>query len=121
MRMRTLLVIGLSIISAWPLRAVERLTINVSPTVAFAPATVRVRAAVDPSPENRAIQIVAESSGFFRSSEIPLEGAQAPHTTVVEFRGLPSGTYSVTAVLIRTNDRATASRQLRVMGGEREE
>ena len=120
MRIRAVLVVvvGLFIISAWPLRAVERLTIAVSPVVALAPATVQVRAAVDASPENRAIQIVAESSGFYRSSEIPLDGEQAPHTTIVEFRGLPGGTYTVTAVLIRTNDRAVASRRLRVMGRE---
>jgi hypothetical protein len=121
MRMRAVLVLGVFIIFAWPLRAVERLTMTVSPAVALAPATVQVRAAVDASPENRAIQIVAESSGFYRSSEIPLDGAQAPHTTIVEFRGLPGGTYTVTAVLIRTNDRAIASRALRVMGRGSEE
>ena len=118
MRMRAVLVVGVFIIFAWPLRAVERLTIAVSPAVALAPATVQVRAAVDASPENRAIQIVAESAGFYRSSEIPLDGAQAPRTTIVEFRGLPGGSYTVTAVLIRTNDRAVASRRLQVMGRE---
>jgi hypothetical protein len=121
MRLRAVLVVGVCLIPAWPLRAVERLTISVSPSVALAPATVRIRAAVDASPENRAIQIVAESSGFYRSSEIPLDGAQAPRTTIVEFRGLPGGTYTVTAVLIRTNDRATAIRGLQVMGRGSEE
>jgi hypothetical protein len=121
MRMRAVLVVGLSILSAWPLRAVERLTITVSPAVALAPATVQVRAAVDASAENRAIQIVAESSGFYRSSEIPLDGAEAPRTTIVEFRGLPGGTYTISAVLIRTNGRAIASRGLRVVGRGSEE
>ena len=115
MRKSTALIVGL-FVSAWPLNASERLKMGVSPAVAVAPATVRVRATVEANPENRAIQIVAESPEFYRSSEIPLDGAQAPRTTIVEFRSLPGGVYTVTAVLIRVNDRTSASRQLNVMG-----
>ena len=115
MRKSHALIVGL-FISAWPLNAGERLKMGVSPAVAFAPATVRVRATVEVNPENRAIQIVAESPEFYRSSEIPLDGEHAPRTTIVEFRSLPGGAYIVTAVLIRVKDRTTASQQLNVMG-----
>ena len=108
--------VGLFVVLAWPLNAGERLKMAVSPAVAFAPATVRVRATVEANPENRAIQIVAESPEFYRSSEIPLDGAHAPRTTIVEFRSLPGGSYTVTAVLIRVNDRTTASQPLNVVG-----
>jgi hypothetical protein len=50
-------------------------------------------------PDNRAVQVVAESSEFYRSSEIQLEGDRAPRTSVFEFRSLPSGTYEVRATL----------------------
>ena len=116
MRKRNTFVVGLFLVSAWPLNAGERLKMGVSPAVAFAPATVRVRATVEANPENRAIQIVAESPEFYRSSEIPLDGQYAPRTTIVEFRSLPGGTYKITAVLIRMNDRTTASQQLNVVG-----
>ncbi|MBI3493384.1 MAG: hypothetical protein HY047_16630 [Acidobacteria bacterium] len=106
MKRRTLLC-GLFVISALPLNAVERLTMRVSPAVAFAPATVRVRATVEADPENRGIEIIAESPDFYRSSEIPLDGEHAPRTTIVEFRSLPGGTYEVTAVLIGVSDRRT--------------
>src|ERR1700694_5329299 len=73
MRKRNALVVGVFLLSAWPLNAGKRLTMGVSPAVAFAPATVRVRATVEVNPENRAIQIVAESPEFYRSSEISLD------------------------------------------------
>jgi hypothetical protein len=116
MSTRITLVVGLSVVSAVSLNAGERLTMRVSPAVAFAPATVTVRTTIETNPENRAIQIVAESPEFYRSSEIPLAGEHAPRTTTVEFRSLPGGMYTVTAVLIRVNNRTTASQQLNVVG-----
>lgn len=117
MKTRNALVIGLFLVSAVSLNAGERLTMRVSPAVALAPATVRVWTTVEANPENRAIQIVADSPEFYRSSEIPLAGEHAPRTTIVEFRSLPSGMYTVTAVLIRVNDRTTASQPLNVVRG----
>ena len=106
--------VGVLLLAGGPLDASNGLAMAVSPNVAFAPATVRVRATVNANSENRAIQIVAESADFYRSSEIPLDGAQGPRTTVVEFRGLPGGTYRVTAILIRVSDRMTVVQQLTI-------
>ena len=110
------LVAGLFLISALPLNAGERLRVGVSPAVAMAPATVRVRTTVEANPENRAILIIADSPEFYRSSEIPLDGERAPRTTTVEFRSLPSGMYTVTAVLIRVNGHTKVSRALNIVG-----
>jgi len=77
----------------------ERLTLRVSPAVAFAPANLVVRATVASDAENRTVEIVAESEDFYRSSEIQLDGDRAPRTSMFEFRSLPSGTYEVKAVL----------------------
>jgi hypothetical protein len=76
-----------------------RLTMRVSPTVAFAPAYLVVQAQVEANASNRSIQIIAESGDFYRSSEIQLDGEKAPRTTRFEFRGLPGGSYTVAAVL----------------------
>ena len=82
-----------------PLGAGERLTMRVSPSVAFAPANLVVKAMVEANKDNRSIEIVAESEVFYRSSEMPLDGDRAPKTSVFEFRNLPGGSYLVRAVL----------------------
>src|SRR5687767_5912927 len=90
---------GLLIAAAGPLAANERLMIRVSPSVAFAPANLVVRTMIVADKDNRSVEIVAESMDFYRSSEIQLDGEHAPHTTVFEFRSLPSGSYQVRATL----------------------
>jgi hypothetical protein len=85
-------------------RGGNRLNIRVTPAISIAPADLTVRATVESSAYNRAIEIIAESEAFYRSSEIPLDGANAPRTTRFEFRGLPGGTYAVRAVLKGAND-----------------
>ena len=52
----------------------EALRIQVSPTVSRAPAVLTVRAMVEPAADNRTLEVIAESSSFFRSSQIQLEG-----------------------------------------------
>ena len=91
-----------------PLGAGERITLKVSPAVAFAPANLVVRATILADAENRAVQIVAESDDFYRSSEVQLEGDKAARTSTFEFRSLPSGTYLVSANLIGADGRSRA-------------
>src|SRR5258708_23168445 len=78
----------------------ERLTVRVSPVIAFAPANLIVRTMIEADADNRAIAIVAESDEFYRSSEIQLDGDHAPRATTFQFRSLPPGTYQLTAMLI---------------------
>lgn len=94
---------------ALPLGAGERMTLKVSPSVSFAPANLIVRAYIEADAENRAVEIVAESSDFYRSSEIQLDGEHAPRTNTFEFRSLPSGTYEVKATLIGPGREARAA------------
>jgi hypothetical protein len=81
------------------LNATERLTMVVSPSKAMAPATIRIRLGVSPAPENRVLDVVADSGDFYRSSQISLDGERAPHTIVVEFPNLPGGAYVVNGTL----------------------
>ena len=55
--------------------------------------------------------IAADSRDFYRSSEIPLNGEDAPRTTVVDLTNLPAGTYQVTAMLIDVQGGMTAMQQ----------
>ena len=86
----------------------DRLTMRVSPLVAFAPADLSVRTTIEANDQNRSIQIIAESAEFYRSSEMPLDGGQAPRTTQFELRNLPGGMYTVIAVLKGANDTTLA-------------
>jgi len=100
-----------------PIGAGERITMKVSPAVAFAPANLVVRAMIEADAENRAVQIVAESPDFYRSSEVYLEGDKAARTSMIEFRNLPSGTYEVRALLLGVGgrQRAFARQQVNVI------
>jgi hypothetical protein len=101
--------------------AADRLNLNVSPAVAFAPANLTVRATIESDPENHAVTIVAESADFYRSSEIALEGDRAPRTTMLQFRALPTGSYEVKATLFGPDGRprAIARQQVNVISTPR--
>ena len=83
-----------SAVSAGP---IDRLTLTASPISSFAPANLVVRVHVTPDPANRALEVIAESSDYFRSSRMQLDGEDALKTIALEFRGLPPGDYLVEA------------------------
>jgi hypothetical protein len=85
--------------SAVPFSASEALTMRVSPAVSLAPAYLTVQTMVKSDADNRTLEITAESSEFFRSSEIQLDGQYAPRVSVFEFRALPAGLYRVRGIL----------------------
>jgi hypothetical protein len=83
----------------------EALQMHVSPAVQRAPAMLTVRVMVESSSENRLLQIVAESESFYRSSEVEIDGADSSPLRIFQFRGLPTGRYEVTGVLVGTQGR----------------
>ena len=108
MTVRAALLGILMLTTTLPLGAGERITMKVSPAVAFAPANLIVRATVIADADNRAVQIIAESEDFYRSSEIQLEGDRAARISMFEFRSLPPGTYEVRANLIGADGQTRA-------------
>jgi hypothetical protein len=107
----------LMLAAALPLNAGERLSIKVSPTIAFAPVTLIVRTTVEADAQNRAVAIVAQSADFFRSSEVELDGDQAPRTRTFEFRSLPPGSYEIAVALFGADgqERAVVRRTISVL------
>jgi hypothetical protein len=99
MKLRATLFGILTLFATQPMGAGERITVKVSPAVAFAPANLVVRTMIEANQDNRAVEIIAESEDFYRSSQIQLEGDKAPRTTSFEFRSLPPGSYEVRALL----------------------
>ncbi len=73
----------------------DALKLTVYPSFSFAPSNVRVHVRVEPSAENRALEIAADSGDFYRSSLMPLDGDKAPRMITIEFRSLPGGDYDI--------------------------
>ena len=88
-----------------------RLHIEVSPRISSAPAVVRIRAIVAPDAANRALHIAADSGSFYRSSMVPLDGANAAQVTETTLKNLPGGEYEVTVALVDTNGGRTSDRR----------
>jgi hypothetical protein len=110
------------VVTSAPTGAGQPLSVAVSPKIAPAPGYVRVSARIEPSDDNRALEITAVSEDFSRSSVIQLDGSRAPRVQVVDYANLPAGTYQVGATLIGQNGRrAEASRFVQVvpMAGQR--
>jgi hypothetical protein len=104
--------------SALSINANETLTIAVSPVQSFAPTILTIRVHVEPDAGNRALEVVAESGDYYRSSRIQLEGAEAPRTIALEIRNVPGGDYEVRGALIDSagRERAAARKQAIVLG-----
>ena len=93
----------------------EPLRMQLSPAVSREPAVLTIRVTVEPADENRVLQVVAESSTFYRSSEVQIDGRHAAPLNVFQFRNVPTGVYRVTSLLIGTHgQRASALRVARV-------
>jgi hypothetical protein len=105
---------GMMMMTTTVVGANEPLTMQVSPTMSFAPANLVIRTRLEPDASNRAMEVVAESGEFYRSSAIQLEGDRAPRTTTFEFRSLPPGQYAVTAAVIGADGQRRAVARSRV-------
>lgn len=93
----------------------DALRMQVSPAVSRAPAVLTIRVNVEPSSDNRSLQIIAESPTFYRSSEVEIDGVDSIPLQVLEFRNLPPGLYQVTGILVGTQGpRAKISRLAKV-------
>ena len=90
----------------------QRLAIRVSPIVSMAPAALTVRAVIEPSDENRRLNVTVDSDGYSTSSDIPLEGRSSARLSVIELKDVPSGLYEVRAVLMGPQGPLASSMQL---------
>ena len=111
---KALVICGLVGLTALTVNGREAVTITVSPAHAFAPATLRVVVRIEPDATNRSLTIVADGENFFRSSEVSLEGAQAPKIIQMPFPSVPGGQYEVYAVLKDASGRERATAHERV-------
>jgi hypothetical protein len=96
----TLAATAITLLCATAAAGSEKLTLRVTPNFSSAPSTVIVRAYVEPNVHNRRLRVEADSGTFYRSSEIQLDGADAPILTEFRLMSLPGGKYTVVATLV---------------------
>jgi hypothetical protein len=75
------------------------LSLQVTPRMAIAGTFVQALVRVYPNVENRLLRVSVESTGYFRSSDVSLDGADAKISHLVPLRALPAGSYDVVAVV----------------------
>ena len=98
-------------------RAAEKIQLQITPTVSIAPASVLVRVIVEHDQSNRQLEIVADSSNFYRRSVMDLDGAHAPKVNEIRLIAIPRGEYEVTATLTDSYGTHSMARQtVMVMG-----
>lgn len=105
----------LSLAVSVKVKANEPLSMAVSPAQSFAPTNLTIRVRVEPDDVNRALEVVAESGTYCRSSQIPLEGSQAPRTISIEFRNVPGGDDDVRGTLTGSAGKQRAAVRLHVI------
>jgi hypothetical protein len=91
---------GLALSTATFAGAGEPVSIRVNPAIAVAPTTLAISVNVSPQPQNRALEIVVDSSDFYRLSRVQLEGDRAPVVNTMKIDSVPAGEYEVTATVI---------------------
>src|SRR5262249_16350927 len=88
---------GMLLLGPLTLDGSERVTVRAPSTTT---SDLRISVGVERRDDNRMVRVTVESSDFFRSSEIPLNGEASPRLTVLTFHQVPSGEYDVRAELI---------------------
>ena len=76
------------------------------------PATVNISVSVQPDDSNRVLRIEADGETFFRSADVPLEGASAPKFHAIAFKNVPAGEYVVRAQLLSKGDVRAVSQEM---------
>jgi hypothetical protein len=82
----------------------EELSVKMmTPNVATARTTVQLLVRVPPHAENRLLRVTIDSAGYYRSSDVQLDGDRAATMHSVRWPGIPHGEYEVVARLIRSD------------------
>jgi hypothetical protein len=99
---------GALLLIALPAAGGGQLAMRVAPAYAYEPATLTIQLSIEPDSSNRAVRVIAESAGFYRSSEIELHRDLAPRTCEFRYRSVPAGVCDVRGVLIGSDGRIRA-------------
>ena len=77
--------------------------VAIRPTISFAGGEVRAVVRTPRDARNRELRIVVEAADYYSSSDVQLDGDEAPATHQFSWKALPGGDYRVEAILLRDN------------------
>ena len=95
-----------------PATPVDELTLRMTPRIVSAPGYLRSLIRVSPNNANRVLRVEIDSDNYYRSSDIPLEGASAPMSHFVDWKQVPAGNYDLIVSVLGTSGDARAVRRL---------
>lgn len=75
--------------------------VSVRPTIAFSGGEVRATVRTPRDARNRELRVVVEAAEYYASSDVQLDGDEAPTTHQFSWKALPGGDYRVEAILLR--------------------
>ena len=115
-------------LAAVPARAVARdvkptddVTLRMTPRFVAAPGYLRSLIRVAPNAENRLLRVEIDSAGYYRSSEIELDGASAPMSHFMDWKAVPAGKYDlIVTVMGPSGPRAVRHLDFQVLGASSE-
>ena len=103
------------------LSADEAISITVRPAVATVNGNAQLKVLVARNDMNRSLTWEVDGPTYYRSSEIGLDGAASPRTSVFVMRALPAGEFEVRASVKRSDNSVAVDRgTIRVVGGPEE-
>lgn len=95
----------------------EDLTLRMTPRFVSAPGYLRSLIRVVPNAENRLMRVEIDSAGYYRSSEIQLDGASAPMSHFMDWKEVPAGKYDLIVTVIgQSGTRAVRHLNFQVLG-----
>jgi hypothetical protein len=78
----------------------DELTLRLTPRFVSAPGYLRSLIRVAPNAANRVLRVEIDSAGYYRSSDIQLEGASAPMSHFMDWKEVPAGKYDLTVSVL---------------------
>ena len=98
-------------------KAGDDLTLRLTPRFVSAPGFLRSLVRVAPNADNRLLRVEIDSAGYYRSSEIELDGASAPMSHFMDWKDVPAGKYDlIVTVLGPSGPRAVRRLNFQVLG-----
>jgi hypothetical protein len=81
-------------------KSADELTLRLTPRFVSAPGYLRSLIRVAPNAANRVLRVEIDSAGYYRSSDIQLEGASAPMSHFLDWKEVPAGKYDLTVSVL---------------------
>ena len=94
------------------------LTLRVTPRLAWIGSAVQALVRISPDDRNRLLRITVDSSDYYRSTDVALDGAEARRSHLLLLTSLPAGSYAIHAVVYgASGERGRIEQQFDVLSG----